>query len=184
MRWLRRLLDLLPHDTLKIEGKPYMHRWYVFGYAPADLDAPVGSPGNTRQHWWWNNQWLGAVRIHCILASDDQRAFHDHPWPFVSIGLRGSYTELTPGQVRIDSETGQLTARPPDHASTHRHRFRAPFINHKAALDLHALVVERGPVWSLFLTRPKQRSWGFVTSSGFIPWREFPTAGTTVEPQP
>lgn len=162
---LRSLLDLLPHDTLMIGGKPYMRRWYVFGYAPEVDDPNLSTPGGCRRGRWWNSC-LGAIRIHEIVASDDSRAFHDHPWPFVSILLRGSYIERRPWPPHG-------TVHPPDDHRNAEHTYRAPAINRKAATDLHVLTVERGPVWTLFLTRPKQRSWGFAGPFGWMPWREF-----------
>lgn len=41
----------------------------------------------------------------------------------------------------------------------------------------HRLVIEPGrPAWSLFLTGPKVREWGFHCPQGWRPWRAF-TAG-------
>lgn len=165
---IRRLLDLLPHDTLHIGGRPYMHRWYVLGYAPDDLDAEVGSRRNSRSGWWWNLPF--AVRIHEIVASDDSRAFHDHPWPWVSILLRGAYDETTPAFVSVVGTTLR-----PTHPSNPTRRFAAPAVNRKAAEDLHVLTIPTGgrSVWTLFLTAKKRRTWGFATPSGWFPWREF-----------
>lgn len=200
---IRRLLDLLPHDTLMIGGRPYMRRWYVFGYAPTPDDpdkrmvcatcemavfagcsafdgsgawthaaeimdadhAPVAISA-TRPGWWWRDHGLGAVRIHQIIASDDSRAFHDHPWPFASVGLTGSYVEVTPF-------LGDGAVPAPDDPRNWRRRWRAPFLNRKAATDLHVLEVDGRPVWTLFLTRPKERSWGFAGPFGWLPWRTF-----------
>lgn len=169
---IRRLLDLLPHDTLVVGGAPYMRRWYVLGYAPGDLNAPVGSPGNTRSGRWWRLPF--AVRIHEIVASDDSRAFHDHPWPFVSILLRGAYDETTPawsGPVVLAFPT-------PDDERNPVRRFSAPAVNIKSAEDLHVLTIPEGgrSVWTLFLTARKRRTWGFAGPFGWIGWREFDDA--------
>lgn len=209
MTRFRQLLDrLFPHDTLWIAGEPYMHRWYVFGYAPLEDDpdavmtcatckaglevavtdangtkvwthrevpddhdpVPVSAP---RAGWRWQDHGVGAFRIHCTVASDDSRAFHDHPWDFLSIGVRGSYTEVRPAEVDRDADGTVFAASAPGHSRNTRHRFRAPFVNVKRATDLHLLVVERGPVWTLFWTRPKVRSWGFADPFGWHPWRTF-----------
>lgn len=198
MSRIARLLDRrFPHDTLYIGGRPYMHRWYVIGYAPpvtcpncggdrSDPNDPgwqfyghtePGSRGPcplcngegtvARPGWRWQNHGIGAVRIHCIVASDDSRAFHDHPWPFAAIGLAGSYVEETP----FIGNDGTVPL--PGQATNWRRRFRAPFINIKRATDLHVLTVDPGPVWTLFLTRPKQRSWGFGGPFGWLGWRTF-----------
>lgn len=172
-RLLYRILDLLPHDTIVVAGEPYMHRWYLVGYAPGDPDATFERANNSRPGRWWNLPF--AARIHCIVASDDDRAFHDHPWPFVSIGLAGSYVEVTPAWA--DPWGGRFRcAAAVDNLRNGRRRLRAPFVNRKAATDLHLLEVEHGPVWTLFLTGRKQRTWGFATPAGWVPWREFNTA--------
>ena len=226
--WLERHV---PHDTLMIGGRPYMHRWYLFGYAPTpdDPDARMicatcrldvqelpdwhGEDGATwvhvghgaaiqnvdhvavpisapREGWWWNDHGIGAVRLHKIVASDDSRAFHDHPWPFLALGLSGSYVEIVPAPGSVVYGTDGLgNAHIADCPTPHggdwsnatsfgysgvRHRrYRAPFVNVKRAEDLHVLEIEGGPVWTLFLTRPKQRSWGFAGPFGWLPWRQF-----------
>ncbi|CAN0516096.1 unnamed protein product, partial [Scytosiphon promiscuus] len=33
--------------------------------------------------------------------------------------------------------------------------------------------VNEGPVWSLFITGPKYREWGFRTAGGWMHWKEF-----------
>lgn len=206
---LHRLLDrLFPHDTLHVGGKPYMHRWYVFGYAPTpdDPDArmicatcrgdvvsdgcepeawehlvPPGELHDVvaisapRSGWRWQDHGLGAFRIHCTVASDDSRAFHDHPWDFASIIVKGAYRELRPLRVVTDDHDGAIVwcPRPDEPGRVVDRVYRAPALNVKRAADLHVLDVERGPVWSLFFTRPKTRSWGFAGPFGWIGWRTF-----------
>src|ERR1700756_1815271 len=36
---------------------------------------------------------FGSVRVHHWLGPDDHRALHDHPWWFLTIVLKGSYSE-------------------------------------------------------------------------------------------
>lgn len=216
LKRVRPLLDRLPHDTLMIGGKPYMRRWYLFGYAPdpEDVDkrmmcavcsgdvyraenttgswwAHAGHGGAvlderhsavaisaSRPGWWWRDHGIGAVRVHEIVAGDDSRAFHDHPWAFLAIGLSGSYIEETPdpGLVEHD-ELGAVTHCPlPGIWWNRKRRFTAPFVNVKRATDLHVLDVHDGPVWTLFLTRPKTRSWGFAGPFGWMGWRDFDSA--------
>src|SRR5215472_18922423 len=40
---------------------------------------------------------FGSVRLHHWLGPDDDRAFHDHPWWFVTFVLAGGYTDRNPG---------------------------------------------------------------------------------------
>lgn len=66
---------------------PYLRRWVV-----------EGKSGRS-------------VRIHHFYRSDDARHFHDHPWWFVTLVVRGGYTDvsemgedkLRPGSVRYRS---------------------------------------------------------------------------------
>lgn len=119
-----------------------------------------------RPGWWWNWK-FGAVRLHEIVASDDNRAFHDHPWSFVSIGLRGSYVEETP------FINGAGTVPLPGGTANWYRRFRAPFVIRHRPADLHVLAVDGRPVWTLFISGPKRGSWGFHGPFGYIPWRDF-----------
>ena len=56
-------------------------------------------PGYMDRYWLMKpSKWtLGcSVRIHHILSSDSDRVLHDHPWPFVTMILRGGYFEDRP----------------------------------------------------------------------------------------
>jgi hypothetical protein len=133
--------------------------------------APDFVIGETRAYlarWWLmpRNRWCN-VYLHLILASDDDRALHDHPWPNVSILLAGGYAEFVPLDWR--NPTG------PSFGRLHRPGdviFRAPAAAHRLALvpgsDSHC--------WSLFITGPKVREWGFWCPQGWRHWRDFTNA--------
>jgi hypothetical protein len=71
----------------------------------------------------------------------------------MSVLLRGSYVEVTP--------RGRFLRRP----------FR-PVL--RGAMAAHRVELIAGkPVWSLFITGPKQRTWGFHCPNGWRPWQEF-----------
>jgi hypothetical protein len=79
-----------------------------------------------------------SIRLHHFIASDDDRGFHDHPWWFVTLVLKGSYIDWSPaGQDRLG--IGSVRYRPAYHKHT---------------------VLTDG-VWSLVVTGPKIRAWGF-----------------------
>lgn len=64
------------------------------------------------------------IYLHHLLRSDYDRALHDHPWPFISIVLRGGYWEIhdqtTDGrQVSEYHGRGSILIRPAEW----RHRF-------------------------------------------------------------
>ena len=121
-------------------------------------DFVIGDPKNPYLLRWWiipRNRWLN-VYLHQILRSDDDRALHDHPWMSLSIILAGAYTEVTP-----------------------RGRRRwAGWICLRKAAQAHRLEVEgKGPTWSLFITGPVEREWGFHCPKGWVHWRKFAAPG-------
>ncbi len=101
------------------------------------------------------------LRLHHILRSDAGRDFHDHPFDFTSFLLTGGYFEYKP-----------ITEYP----SGKKHKFRLWWprfsIVRKQAEDLHSLELTK-PVWTLVLTGPRRRVWGFQTPTGWVPWTEY-----------
>lgn len=94
--------------------------------------------------WRLETPW-GSVRVHHWLGPDDDRAHHDHPWWFVTVVLRGGYTDHTP--------TG------PEH-------LRAGMVRYRPALHRHTVVPDPGGAWTLLVTGPKVRPWGFWPRDG------------------
>jgi hypothetical protein len=101
------------------------------------------------------------VYLHNMLRSDDD-VLHDHPWWSLSLvlsnGLRENYCTdpSAPGGTTRTAhrvvEQGSVVLRSPRMA--------------------HALVVDR-PVWTLFLTGPVVRNWGFWCPKGWRPWQKY-----------
>lgn len=121
-------------------------------------------PGYMERYWLLPYGRLPfAARVHHILRSDDDRAFHDHPWPYVSIILKGGYTERTP---RFNDGL---------YAGTSLKSYRAGAVLFRRARHLHTLIVPDGmDTWTLFITGPKVQSWGFVENPAFkVYWREY-----------
>lgn len=73
-------------------------------------------PGSNRgclERWWlvhYANPLGWALRLHRLFASEGEE-FHDHPWPFVSLILRGGYWEVTPDGRRTWYGAGRLLFR-------------------------------------------------------------------------
>lgn len=93
-----------------------------------------------------------SVYLHQVIRDDDDRALHDHRGHAVSIILSGTLREILEGGERI-LEPGSITYREADMA--------------------HRLVVVDGPVWSLFITGPTLREWGFWCGDRWVHWKEF-----------
>jgi hypothetical protein len=100
------------------------------------------------------------IYLHCFKRSDDDRALHDHPWFNLSILLVGAYTEhrIKTGGIHAKAirEAGELVIRGP--RTAHR-------------LELH-----QGDCWTLFITGPRLREWGFHCSGGWVHWKDFTSA--------
>jgi hypothetical protein len=90
------------------------------------------------------------VYLHHLMRSDYDRALHDHPWPFMTILLTGSYTEHTPQDTNV---------------------YRAGAILFRPALWLHRLSMER-PMWTLVFVGRRVRRWGFMLPTGWCWWRK------------
>lgn len=122
-------------------------------------DFVIGPPDRPYLLRWWiipRNR-LFNIYLHKILRDDDDRALHDHPWWNLSIILKGCYREIRTGYNKIHRRGSIVLRRP-----TCAHRLE--------------LVTERGGInycWSLFITGPVQRTWGFHCPQGWVPWREF-----------
>lgn len=123
-------------------------------------DFVIGEPGNPYLERWWvipRNRRFN-IYLHRFLHDDDDRALHDHPWWNVSIILRGKYLEhLVNGQVRRLS-VGSIKFRKPQHA--------------------HRIELIGAEAWSLFITGPVVREWGFHCPKGWVHWKAFTKAHT------
>lgn len=113
---------------------------------------------------WWvipRNRFFN-IYLHRFLRDDDDRALHDHPWPWCSIILRGSYIEHTIAAGGIHHQ------RRCDAGAV---RFHRPKFAHRLAL------IEDRECWTLFITGPRVREWGFhCPEQGWIDWRKFTAA--------
>lgn len=112
--------------------------------------------GENYMHRWYiipRNR-LFNIYLHKIMGDDDDRALHDHPWWSLSFRLKGVLREhyLCRGEV--------LT------------RF-APRITFRSSKFAHRLEAVKSPVWTLFITGRKSRTWGFHCPKRWVPWFDF-----------
>lgn len=132
-QWAKGWLSGGPHFII---GPRYLLRWYVIP----------------------RNPWLN-VYLHKFLHDDEDRALHDHPWWFVSVMLKGKYSEET----------------------QHGWRYRvAPSVAFRSATHAHRVVLPRTiytntiiPCWTLVITGRVVRDWGFHCPQGWRHWKEF-----------
>lgn len=112
-----------------------------------------------------------AVRVHEIVASDDDRALHDHPWDYWSLILHGGYTEI--------SSAGRVWYGPGSfirHKAEHRHRLRLERPRHPAFPNAYVLTGPPVPCLTLFVMFRKRQSWGFFVDGEKINWRDYRAA--------
>lgn len=111
-----------------------------FKYFQIRFYEKLGKPDCPYLERWVINLGLFAIRLHHWIASDDQRYFHDHPWDFLVVILKGGYTDKSPGKYDT-LKIGSIRFRKAEHK--------------------HTVKVNPGGCWSLLITGPKIRNWGF-----------------------
>lgn len=97
------------------------------------------------------------VYLHKFVRDDDDRALHDHPWASLSIILKGKYWEVT------KTATGNRI----------KMYLRFSVIFRKATYAHRIELFNKEPAWTLFITGPKVREWGFHCPKRWVPWQEF-----------
>jgi len=107
-------------------------------------------------HRWWvipRNRFFN-IYLHHIMGNDHDQALHDHPWYNVSIPLRGRIMEFRPGGRQQVMYPGKVVFR--------------------RGVTCHRLEIEDGTdAWTLFITGPKYREWGFHCPKGWVIWTDF-----------
>ena len=137
----------------------YMERFWLVPYTEAGSEQATGCGAVSifKRPFARVLQLFGiAVRVHHILSSDDARAFHDHPWPYITVILKGGYFEITP----FFDDSGMYTG-------DYRVLRKAGSILFRKANSWHRLeIVEGLDCWTLFCTGRKKQTWGFLTTPG------------------
>lgn len=124
-------------------------------------DRVIGEKYLDRWHIIPRNRFFN-IYLHKFTGSDDDRALHDHPWFSVSFLLKGFLGEIrfTHPDLGVKSQTN--------------FRFIYNFIPYfRLPSTAHRMVLVSDEAWTLFITGPKVREWGFITHDGWIPWKQF-----------
>lgn len=133
---------------------------------------------------WVFNFGVGSVRVHHWTGSDDSRHLHDHSWWFLTVVVRGGYTDVTIPKDHC-VKCGQFDSWAYFHNEfIDRHNeftspfirecracgwwfpakqdhLRAPAIRFRPALHEHTVQVDPGGAWTIMLTGRPLRDWGF-----------------------
>ena len=142
---LLKLLDRLGRKRIvmdRVENEPYLERYYVF------LRERKRFPFN--------------IFLHKFLKSDPDDV-HDHPWPFLTVILKGGYYEWTPQFNSAGQKVGEIA------------RWYGPGSVRWARADQYHRV-ELDPevtCWTLFMPGPKQRDWGFLVRNRWVQWEQY-----------
>lgn len=117
--------------------------------------------------------WLPmAIRLHHIARPDLDRDFHDHPWTFISLVLRGGYIERRPTSDvpnwLSDEEDGYYIKRRPGSFALRRYTQR------------HRIIHVEPDTVTLVVVFRKRQSWGFFTRHGKVHWRAYASVHNTV----
>lgn len=133
-------------------------------------DFTVGPSDNIYLKRWWvirRNKWFN-IYLHQFVRSDDDRALHDHMYVNASIILEGEYAEHTINAGGVNIRT----------------RYSAGDVKFRRAASAHRIELTNGPSWSLFVTGPRIREWGFHCPAGWKHWEKFTKAGSPGEVGP
>jgi hypothetical protein len=122
-------------------------------------DVIIGGEADPYLKRWWliPRNCVFNIYLHHFLRSDDDRALHDHPWWNLSILLRGRYVEHTIAAGGVNIRTERCAGG---------HKFRR-------ASAAHRIELTDGPCWTLFITGPRLREWGFHCRLGWVQWQQF-----------
>jgi hypothetical protein len=135
MGLFHKLMDKLGRYRLipdRTTGEDYLHRYYLFL--------------KDRKYFPFN------VTLHKIVRSDDP-IFHDHPWSYMTVVLKGGYWEHTP----VFNNEGLKIAE--------FQTWRGPgSIIKRSAGEYHWLELDEsvGPATTLFFMGRQKREWGFL----------------------
>lgn len=145
--WAGKIRNSRPPDFVvkpREDESPYLNRWYVI-------------PRNR----FFN------IYLHEFLRSDEDRALHDHPWFNLSVVLSGAYFEET---IRKGGVHRWVLRRP----GLFRRgiKFRSPWSAHRVELIAYTKAIE-APAYTLFITGPRLRRWGFHCPKGWRDWESF-----------
>lgn len=145
----------------------YMDRFWIVPFAKTKYPGADGCGLLNWRHYpikWILQRLRVAVRVHHILRSDHDRAFHDHPWPYVTVILKGGYTEIAP----VYDASGL-------YIGNKRTWYGPGSILFRRAKSQHRLELwEVETCWTLFITFGKAQAWGFFPNPHYkIRWQDY-----------
>ena len=155
INWVVRRAKRTPYYDLP----GYMLRYWLVPYSREIIHGDGKLHGTGRVKWYRRPfsrllQFFNiSARVHVILRSDTGRDFHDHPWNYCTIILRGGYWEYTPNGAR----------------------WRGPgSVLFRKASSWHRLGVPAGGnAVTIFITGKRIQRWGFLVNGKKVPYTEY-----------
>ncbi len=131
---------------------------------PADENITANNEGSPYLHRWHlipKNRFIN-IYLH-RFTGPDQRVMHDHPWISLAYTLQGYFDEVFCRASWLKKYGS--------HYRTQRRIYQGHW-TYRNSTFLHYLDPGPDGAWTLFMTGPKLRGWGFATADGWKPWRE------------
>lgn len=160
-------------ESFKYQFSKYSKQFFQYFqcWAAGRPHLIVGDPAHPYMRRWWiipRNPVLN-IYLHQFLTPDDERALHDHPWLSLSIALKGEYIEHTAQLEAYGTMMRYRQTRGPGSVV-----FRLPSHTHRISLHPDP-EGEYGykTAWTVFITGPLVRKWGFTCPQSWIPWETF-----------
>lgn len=137
------------HDTVRLNGAPYLERWFVYI--------------------------LGCtLRLHKFYRGDDERALHDHPWPFWTFPLTGYWERVYRFTWYSDEEFEETHYVKPWRLHYRPSKYRHMVLGTRAKADKRGVKFwTPEPFWTIVVTGRKDRSWGFYPDGKYVYYRDF-----------
>ena len=142
-KWFLQMLERLGRKRVvmdRINNEPYLERYYLF------LKDRKKFPFN--------------IFLHHFLKGDPDDV-HDHPWPYMTIILKGGYYEWIPQFAADGKKIGEIA------------RWCGPgSVRMAGATSYHRIELDPDvDCWTLFMPGPQQREWGFLVNNWWV-WNE------------
>lgn len=133
--------------TYRDSEETYMDRFYLL-FNGNHIDDPKEE----------KRSYLFNILLHQIRLSD-KPVYHSHPWPWISIVLKGGYWEHLYYKNK----------------KTHKTIWRGPgSIGFRKATALHWIELPKGKTsWSLFFHGKRTRKWGFFVKGKEVYWKDY-----------
>lgn len=131
----------------------------------------------------WRGEYLFKVMVHHFLPDrQDADLPHDHPWPFLTFIVRGGYDDIVrcacqrmPSYIADEIErTGEYWCPACGGLGlVVGERLSAPCVRLRRATHAHQTRTDHRGAWTLVVTGPRLREWGFWRDGRWWVWTEF-----------